>query len=56
MNEYALYKGDELLAMGTVREIAKQLGIREKTIRFYGSPSQEKRSSNKARRLIKIED
>lgn len=25
--EYALYKGEELLAMGTKREIAQQLGV-----------------------------
>lgn len=25
--EYALYKGEELLAMGTKREIAEQLGV-----------------------------
>lgn len=27
VKEYALYKGDELLAMGTKREIAEQLGV-----------------------------
>lgn len=26
VKEYALYKGEELLAMGTKREIAEQLG------------------------------
>ena len=25
--EYALYKGEELIAMGTKREIAEQLGV-----------------------------
>jgi hypothetical protein len=27
VKEYALYKDDELLAMGTKREIAEQLGV-----------------------------
>ena len=27
VKEYALYKGEELLAMGTKREIAQQLGV-----------------------------
>lgn len=27
VKEYALYKGEELLAMGTKREIAEQLGV-----------------------------
>lgn len=27
VKEYALYKGEELLAIGTKREIAEQLGV-----------------------------
>ena len=30
--EYALYKGEELLAMGTKREIAEQLGVSASTV------------------------
>lgn len=32
VKEYALYKGEELLAMGTKREIAEQLGVSAGTI------------------------
>lgn len=32
VKEYALYKGDELLAMGTKREIAEQLGVSPSTV------------------------
>lgn len=35
MKEYALYKGDDLLAMGTVEEIAKQTGTKVGTIKYY---------------------
>lgn len=38
MKEYALYKGDELLAMGTKREIAEQLGVSPSTVGYYGTP------------------
>lgn len=34
---YSLYKGDEEIAFGTIEEIAKKLGIREKTVYFYKS-------------------
>lgn len=42
---YALYRGDEFLAVGTVRELAKMHGVREKTIRFFASRSHKERTS-----------
>lgn len=33
--EYALYKGDELLGIGTMREIAQQLGLHISTVYRY---------------------
>lgn len=41
--EYALYKGDELMGIGTVDELADQQGIKETTIRYYLTPSYQKR-------------
>lgn len=55
VKEYALYKGDELLAMGTKREIAEQLGISVHAVTSYGSPSYVKRTSERnGRRLVKL--
>lgn len=54
VKEYALYKGDELLAMGTKREIAEQLGISVDTVTLYGTPSHARRISENGRRLIKL--
>lgn len=36
MKEYALYKGEELLAMGTKREIAEQLGVSAELVECDG--------------------
>ena len=53
--EYALYKGDKLLAMGTKKEIANQLGVKISTIGYYSRPVYAKRTSEeKGRRLIEI--
>ena len=53
--EYALYKGDKLLAIGTKKEIANQLGVKISTIDFYAHKSYAKRTSEeKGRRLIEI--
>lgn len=43
LKEYALYKGDKLIAMGTVHEIAKETGLKENTIYFYGMPVYKRR-------------
>ena len=54
--EYALYKGDELLSIGTVKELAEEFRVGEKTIHFYMTPTYKKRTSErKGRRLIKLD-
>lgn len=52
--EYALYKGDELLAIGTRTELAKKFDIKEKTISFYNSPAYKKRIKGLNRRIVVI--
>lgn len=54
VKEYALYKGDELLAMGTKREIAEQLGISVRSVSFYGTPIYDRRTSKNGRRLVEL--
>ncbi len=56
-SEYALYKGDVLLAIGTIEEIAQRFNVKQKTIIFYQTPSQKRRTSEeKGRRLVKLDD
>lgn len=54
VKEYALYKGEELLAMGTKREIAEQLGVSASTVGYYGTPVYARRTSDNGRRLIEL--
>ncbi|QPA60668.1 helix-turn-helix transcriptional regulator [Lysinibacillus sphaericus] len=59
MNEYALYKGDQMVAIGTVKEIAEERGVKPHTIRFYMSGAYQRRSKsevNNRLQLIKLED
>jgi len=37
--EYALYKGDDLLGMGTAKELAELRGCNISSIRYLGSPA-----------------
>lgn len=47
--EYAMYKGDTFLVLGTAKECADYLGVSENTIRWYSNPSAKKRSPNNTR-------
>lgn len=54
LKEYALYKGERILYTGTIKEIAEQQGVKEQTIRQYGTPKYRKRNKDpqKTRLLI----
>lgn len=55
--EYAFYKGDSLLKIGTVQEIADYMGVKTSSIFYYGTPTYQKRvKGGKGRSLIKLSD
>ena len=58
MSEYALYKGESMLTMGTLKEIADEMGVKKDTITYYGTPTYAKRGGKGENRriLIKLED
>lgn len=60
--EFALYKGDELLLIGSIDEIAKKRGVQRNTVLKWGMPhhlemlEKQSRSYSGALLLIEIED
>lgn len=59
--EYAVYKGDELLAMGTAKECAQELGVTAKYIKWMTTPSGIKIYNNRKHpehcmTAVKLED
>ena len=56
--DYALYKGDKFINLGTLEELAKYLGVKKKTIQFYASNVWKNRSKDRDNPYIafKIED
>lgn len=55
--EYALYKGEQIVAIGTIREIAKERNLKPGTIEFYKSKVYKRRTKdNNAMRLVRIDD
>lgn len=54
---YALYKGDEILTIGTKKELALYLGVKERTIHFYSTPTYRKRNKGgNSYIVIRIDD
>lgn len=54
---YALYKGEECLYIGTISEIAKELGVKENTVKEYLMSSYiERTSEDRARRLVPLDE
>lgn len=55
--EYALYKGDEFIDLGTIEELAERMGVAPNTIRYYQTTIYKKRGKDDSNRkvLIKIE-
>ena len=51
----AMYKGDELLAIGTRYELAKQFSVKLSTIDWYRHTADKRQTGNK-RYVIKLED
>lgn len=45
--EFALYKGESLLAIGTIKEIADAMKVKKETIEFYSMPAYLKRAEKR---------
>lgn len=61
MKEYALYKGENVLAIGTISDIANQLEVRKDTIAYYKTQAyrrklDKRKKSNNPMILIEIEE
>ena len=56
MKQYALYKGDTLLAIGNISQIANKMGVKYRTIAFYKTPVYLKRreTGKNYRELVEI--
>lgn len=56
MKVYAMYKGEECLGIGTLKELAEQFKVNLKTIKFYLTPTYKKRlkKGKNRRKLVYI--
>ena len=52
LKKYALYKGDELIAEGTIEQISQKMGIPQNTVRFYKTPASKRRYNPETRTAL----
>ena len=52
--EYALYKGDEFIDLGTIEEIAKRLKVAPKTVRYFSTPAYKRKGKDDTNRKVLI--
>lgn len=50
--EYALYKGEECLAIGTINELSEKFNVKKKTLLFYQTPAHKKRERKGKLRVL----
>jgi hypothetical protein len=51
---YALYKGDRLLGVGTLQELAERRGVKPETIYYYSMPAYQRRGKANGNRLVAV--
>jgi hypothetical protein len=51
---YALYKGDRLLGVGTLQELAERRGVKPETIYYYSMPAYRRRGKANGNRLVAV--
>lgn len=61
VKEYAVYKGDNLLAIGTAEECSKILNVMAETIYYYASEAYKRKlakrkNTNRCRTAILLDD
>jgi hypothetical protein len=54
--EYAIYKGDDFIMIGTIYEISNKLGISPQSVEFYGRPAHHKRVGNNGLVAVPLRD
>lgn len=61
MNIYAVYRGDEFIDMGTIKQLASKFRVKEDTMRYYTSKAYKRRITARENAkdyliVIKVED
>lgn len=51
-NVYVVYKGDDVVAVGGVDEVAERLGIKRSHVEWLATPTAHRRAERSPRRMV----
>jgi hypothetical protein len=59
--DYAVYKGEEIVCVGSLKECAERMGVKKETVKFYTTPTYRRRIAKRKRArnyitVIKLEE
>jgi hypothetical protein len=59
--DYVVYKGEEIVCVGSLKECAEQMGVKKETVKFYTTPTYRRRIAKRKRArnyitVIKLEE
>ena len=52
--DFAVYRGDEFVTVGTQEEVARELGVKPSTVYFWSTPTYNKRLKKDSKALVSI--
>ena len=54
--EYAVYKGEEFLDIGTARELAEKFNVKEDTVYYWATNTNKKRVGKNGKVAVKLNE
>lgn len=54
--DYAVYRGDDFIDIGTADELAKEFGVTAKTVKWWAKPSNIRRDKGNRIVAVKLTD
>lgn len=54
--EFFMYKNDEIVGCGTLKELAEKFNVKLSTMKYYTAPSAHRRHGGRGTCLVKLED
>lgn len=49
---YVVYRGDDVVAVGTASEVSEALGVRRSTVEYLATPTAHRKATTGRRRMV----
>lgn len=49
---YVVYKGDDVIAVGTIEEVSERLGVKRSVVEYLATPTAHRKAASGRRRMV----